>query len=73
MNFGANLYKIFLTNAQYLLLMALAAIGLYLGFKREFSKLIGFLVIAVIAILLVFNTSGIKDVLLQIGNTIIGS
>jgi hypothetical protein len=29
--------------------MAIVVIGIYLGFKREFSKLIGFLVITLIA------------------------
>ena len=46
MNFGQNLYNWFLSNAQSLVLMAIVVIGIYLGFKREFSKLIGFLVIA---------------------------
>ena len=40
MNFGVNLYNWFLTNAQSLVLMAIVVIGIYLGFKREFSKLI---------------------------------
>ena len=39
MNFGQNLYNWFLSNAQSLVLMAIAVIGVYLGFKREFSKL----------------------------------
>ena len=73
MNFGTNLYNWFLSNAQSLVLVAIVFIGVYLGFKREFSKLIGFLVIAVIAVLLVFNTGGVKDLLLQLGNKIIGS
>ena len=55
MNFGQNLYNWFLSNAQSLVLMAIVVIGIYLGFKREFSKLIGFLVIALIAVGLVFN------------------
>ena len=59
MNFGQNLYNWFLSNAQSLVLMAIAVIGVYLGFKREFSKLIGFLVIALIAVGLVFNSSGV--------------
>ena len=46
MNFGQNLYNWFLSTAQSLVLMAIVVIGIYLGFKREFSKLIGFLVIA---------------------------
>lgn len=41
MNFGQNLYNWFLSNAQSLVLLAIVVIGLYLGFKREFSKLIG--------------------------------
>ena len=53
--------------------MAIAVIGVYLGFKREFSKLIGLLVIALIDVGLVFNASGVKDVLLQLFNKIIGA
>ena len=50
MNFGQNLYNWFLSNAQSLVLLAIVVIGLYLGFKREFSKLIGFLVVSLIAV-----------------------
>ena len=39
MNFGQNLYQWFLSNAQSLVLMSIVVIGIYLGFKREFSKL----------------------------------
>ena len=53
-------------------MMAIVVIGIYLGFKREFSKLIGFLVVALVAVGLVFNASGVKDVLLQLFNKIIG-
>ena len=63
MNFGQNLYQWFLSNAQSLVLMAIVVIGIYLGFKREFSKLIGFLVVALI----------VKDVLLELFNKIIGA
>ena len=66
MNFGQNLYNWFLSNAQSLVLMAIVVIGIYLGFKREFSKLIGFLVIALIAVGLVINAGGVKDVLLAV-------
>ena len=58
MNFGQNLYQWFLSNAQSLVLMSIVVIGIYLGFKREFSKLIGFLVVALIAVGLVFNAGG---------------
>ncbi|MCZ1589962.1 hypothetical protein GHA70_14770, partial [Enterococcus faecium] len=36
-----SIYQWFLTNAQSLVLLAIVVIGLFLGFKREFSKLIG--------------------------------
>lgn len=72
MNFGQNLYNWFLSNAQSLVLMAIAIVGVYIGFKREFAKLIGFLVVALIAVGLVFNTTAVKDVLLQLFNQIIG-
>ncbi|HDA4953305.1 TPA: hypothetical protein O5H09_002809 [Staphylococcus aureus] len=51
----------------------MVVIGLYLGFKREFSKLIGFLIIAIIAVGLVFNAAGVKDILLELFNRIIGA
>ena len=72
MNFGQNLYNWFLTNAQPLVMLGLVAIGIYLIIKREFTKLIGFLVIGVIAVALVFNTAGVKDVLLELANRIMG-
>ena len=68
MNFGQNLYNWFLSNAQSLVLMAIVVIGIYLGFK-----LIGFLVIALVAVGLVFNAAGVKDVLLNLFNRIIGA
>ena len=73
MNFGQNLYNWFLSNAQSLVLLANVVIGLYLGFKREFSKLIGFLVVSLVAVGLVFNADGVKDILLELFNKIIGA
>ena len=61
------------TEHYSLVLMAIVVIGIYLGFKREFSKLIGFLVVALIAVGLVFNAGGVKDVLLELFNKIIGA
>ena len=73
MNFGQNLYQWFLSNAQSLVLMAIVVIGIYLGFKREFSKLIGFLVVAVIAVGLVFYLGITEYRLLELFNKIIGA
>ena len=41
--------------------------------KREFYNLIGFLIVALIAVGLVFNAGGVKDVLLELFNKIIGA
>ena len=60
-------------QAQSLVLLAIVVIGLYLGFKREFSKLIGFLVVSLVAVGLVFNADGVKDILLELFNKIIGA
>ncbi len=53
--------------------MAIVVMDIYLGFEREFSKLIGFLVITLIVVGLVFNASGVKHELLELFNRIIGS
>jgi len=50
------------------MLLAIVVIGLYLGFKREFSK-----IIALIAVGLVFNAGVVKDVFLNLFNKIIGA
>ncbi len=71
MNFGNNLYTWFSTNAQPLVYVAIIVMGLYLGFKREFTKLVSMLVIALIVVIFVFNPSGVKDVLLNLGNKFI--
>ena len=73
MNFGVNLYNWLLSNAQPLVLVAIVVIGLYLGFKREFTKLIGFLVVAMLSVGLVFNAACVKDVLLNLFNQILGA
>lgn len=72
MNFGQNLYNWFLSNAQSLVLLAIVVIDCT-GFKREFSKLIGFLVVSLVAVGLVFNADGVKDILLELFNKIIGA
>ncbi len=72
MNFGTNLLNWFTGNAQALVIVAIIVIGLYLAFKREFTKLLGFGIIAIIAVVLVFNPTGVKDLFLTFGNKILG-
>ena len=73
MNVARAMFRCCLLYTSSLVLMAIVVIGIYLGFKREFSKLIGFLVVALIAVGLVFNAGGVKDVLLELFNKIIGA
>ena len=73
MNFGQNFYQWFLSNAQSLVLIAIVVIGIYFGFQRAFSKLIGFLAVTLLAFGLVFNAGAVKDLLLELFNKIIGA
>ena len=69
---GQNFFDLLLSNIQPIVLGAILIIGAVLAWKREITKLVGFAVIAIIAVLLVFNTAGVKDKLLEIGNGILG-
>lgn len=73
MNFGVNLYNWLLSNAQPLVLVAIVVIGLYLGFKREFTKLIGFLVVAQAVGGLVFNAARREGCSAESVNQILGA
>ena len=73
MNFGQNIFTWFQGNAQPLVLTAIAIIGLYLAFKREFTKLIGFIIIAIIAVGLVFNPGGVQGIFLNLFNRVFGA
>lgn len=68
MNFGQNLYNCFLLNEQSLVLIATVIISVHVGVKRELSKFIVFFVVTLIAVWLVFNTAGVKDILLKLFN-----
>lgn len=70
MNFGLNFYNWLVSNAQGLALAAIAAVGLYFAVKREFTKLLGTAVVLIIAIGFVFNAAGVKDILLNLFNTV---
>ena len=73
MNFGQNLYNWFLSNAQSLVLRAIGVSGLYRGCTTEVSNLTGCLVGSLVAVGLVFNAEGVKDILLELFNKIIGA
>ena len=72
MNVGQNLYNWFIGNAQYGVLIGIAALAVYFIAKKETTKLISTLIVGLIAIGLVFNTMGVKDFLLEVFNKAIG-
>ncbi len=72
MNFGLNLYNWFLTNAQSLVLLGIVVVGVFFAIKREFTKLLGTGAVLILAIGFVFNAAGVKDLLLQLFNTVFG-
>lgn len=71
MNFGQNLFDWFLGNAQPLVLAAIVIAAVVTAYKREFTKLIGVVLIAIIAVGFVYNTTGTKDTMLKLYNQVI--
>lgn len=71
MNFGVNLYNWMSSNAQSLVLLAIIFIALYIMIEKKMSKLVGWILVGVCAVGFVYNTTGVKDLFLQIFNTII--
>ena len=73
MNVGQNFFNWFVEIARPLLLAAIVAVGVWLGMKREFTKLIGVIVVFIIAVGLVYNPQGVQGLLLTIFNAIAGT
>ncbi|MBA4700295.1 MAG: hypothetical protein H2212_12755 [Ruminococcus sp.] len=72
MNFGLNIYNWLVTNLQYLALAAILAVGIYFAVSHKFAKMFGMLAVLIIAIGFVFNPGGVKDLLLELFNTVFG-
>ena len=72
MNFGQNLLDWLSVQAQSIVILAIVGIGIFLGVKREMTKLVVFVVVAIIAVGFVFNPLGVKDFMLEVFNRILG-
>ena len=70
---GENIYNWIIGEARWIVMIGLAVFGVYFLFKRESSKLIGFILLAAVAILFILNGTGVIDFLLGLGNTALGS
>lgn len=72
MNWGQNLWDYMSTNLQPVVLIGIVVIGVFLIFKKKFTELIGFVIVSIIAVGLVFGTEGVKGLFLDIFNKIFG-
>ncbi len=72
MSFGQNFLNLITENAQPILLAGLIIGGLYLLYKRELTKFVGFLFVAIIAVALVYAPTSVKDFLLNVFNRVAG-
>lgn len=66
MNFGQNIYAWFQTNLQPLVLAGLLGCGIYFFVERKFTKIVGLIVIGIIAVGFVFATADVKDIFLKL-------
>lgn len=73
MVFGNNLNSWLTPQLQQIALLAIVLAGVFFAIKRETTKLAATAVIALIAVGLTFNSSGVKDVLLKLFNQIFGA
>lgn len=69
MNFGANVLKFVQSNVQSLLLAGLAIVGVYLLIEKKMSKVIGLILIGIIAVGFVFATTDVKGIMLDLFKT----
>lgn len=73
MDFGSNLFDWFVGNAQPIVLVGIVVMAIYFIMQRKTTELIVTCIVAVIAVGLVFNTEGAKNVMLDLFNTVIGA
>lgn len=69
MNFGQNVLTWFLSNVQPLILLAIGVIGIYGLIERKLSRVVGLLLLGIVAVGFVYNTEGVKDMFLSLFNS----
>lgn len=73
MNVGQNMLDWLTQQALPILMIGIVCFGIYLIFKRELSRIVGFAIVALLATGFVLNPHGIVNLFLSIYNKIIGS
>lgn len=71
-NIGQNLYDLVIGNLQPVVWIGIAVIGMILLFKRKVTEMVVFVIVAAVAVVLVFNTGGVQTWLLEIANKVLG-
>lgn len=66
MNFGQNIFNWLQGNLQPLVLCGIVACGVYFFVERKFSKILGLILVAIVAVGFVFATSSVKDLFLNL-------
>ncbi len=69
---GTNAYNWFIDNAKPIVWIAIVVVGLTLAIKKEVTKIVVWLIISILSVVMVYNTGGFTDKLLEIGNSILG-
>ena len=70
MNFGQNILEFVQTNVAPIFLVVLACVAIYYLVKREMTKFAGFILVAIIVAGFVFDSEGVKNILVNIFKTI---
>lgn len=72
MNFGENVLNWVLQNLQPIVLLGIAVVGIVLFVEKKMSKIVGLIVVSIVAVGFVFATDDVKDIFLQLFNSFFG-
>lgn len=71
-NIGNNFFNLILDNGKPIVWVLIIVSGVYFMAKRETSKLIAWLCCSILGVVMVYNTAGFTEKLLEFGNKILG-
>lgn len=66
MNFGQNILEFVQINVAPIFLVVLACVAIYFLIKREMTKFIGFIIVAIVVSGFVFVPETVRDILVNI-------
>lgn len=72
-NIGQNFMNLVVDNAGPIAMTLLIIGALYCMAKRKLAETFGLVILAIVVFVLIYNPEGVKDVLLDIGNQVMGA